>query len=125
MDIKAVPPGRNASLRCAINQRVAPSPLRATTRVAPTCCSSSPYYLSPGQGGGLDFAVLSLDGSRFTSGCCARCSIARACSSLTVGFLADALQCALRGIGGRSDAREIAACKRIAHGPDLVFDLTA
>src|SRR5947207_15189157 len=101
-------------------------PVRATTRVAPTCYSWSPYYLSPGQGGGcLDFAVLSLDGSRFTSGPCAGCSIACRCSSLTVGLLSNALHRALQVIGGSSDARDIAAVRLIADRPDLGFYLTS
>src|ERR1700737_4663323 len=78
-------------------------------------------------GSSLDLAVLSLDGSRFTTGCCSRCSIARTrgCSGPAVGLLADALHCALQVFCRAAHAREIAACERIAYGPDLVLNLAA
>src|SRR5260221_12748628 len=76
-------------------------------------------------GSRLDFAVLSLDGSRFTAGCCTGGSIARGCSRLTVDFLADALHGALQVIARSAHTREITARKCIAHGLDLVLDLTA
>src|SRR5260370_5988506 len=78
-----------------------------------------------GGGSWLDFAVLALDGPRFTTGCRARCSSARGCTRLTVDLLANALHRALQVIGCGAHTRQIAARKRNAHGLDLVLHLAA
>src|SRR6266481_2300289 len=94
----------------------------------PRLPGKGPVSWSPSRicvGSCLDFPILSLDRPRFATGCCPGCSIARSCSRLTVGLLADALHRALQVIGGTANAREIASCKRIAHGLDLVLNLAA
>src|SRR5260370_16779837 len=78
-----------------------------------------------GGGSWLDFAVLALDGPRFTTGCRAGCSSARGCTRLTVDLLANALHRALQVIGCGAHTRKIAARKRSAHGLDLVLHLAA
>src|SRR5258708_35545505 len=78
-----------------------------------------------GGGSWLDFAVLALDGPRFTTGCCAGCSSARGCTRVTIDLLANALHRALQVIGRGAHTRKIAPRKRSPHGLDLVLHLAA
>src|SRR6266851_6053730 len=111
-------------LSCDEPCRLSP-PLFTSASFSLRCVCSSLLPSSMCMGFCLHFAVVSLDGPRLTTGCCAGCPIARGCSGLTVDLLANALHGALQVIGGTADTREIGACKRITYGPAVILHLPA
>src|SRR5258708_653263 len=126
---KARATGEERFLRCTIHQKVAPtrrphpvhdaSETRSSPWKEPHILVWCPSRMSVGSC--LGFAVLSLNGPRFTTGC----SIARGCSRLAVDLLADALHRAVQVICRAAHTSEIAARKRITHSPDVLLHLAA
>src|SRR5260221_9875556 len=113
-------------LRVILWQRthsVARSPtFRKLVQSEEMCCGDKHVALPSAA---LDFAVLSLDGPRFATGCCADCSRARGCTRVTVDLLANALHRALQVICRGAQTRQIAARKSLAHGLDLCLHLAS